>query len=471
MIASKETINNLHQYVAILESHHELVRIPVQTNPILEIAAITDRVCKSPAGGKALLFESPIGSPFPVATNLFGSQRRVCLALGIDHLDRLTERMTALLNRILSPDMTSLDRQIAGLSGFSCFSPRTSSNHDPQLEVMEMPDLRLFPFLQSWPGDGSVDGYPRYITLGQVFTRHPDSGEQNCGMYGAQLRGATELAMRWKAGSGAARHLERFRRRGQPMPVAIALGGAPAASFSAMFPLPGNLDEITFAGFLGSAPLETVACRTVPLQVPTGCEVIIEGYVHPDETVREGPFGNHTGCYSPATVASLMRVTAISHRRNAIIPATIVGPPPMEDCLMAQAWERVLLAFLKRLIPDVHGLCFPLEWVFHQSAIISLENPDRAMVRETAARLWNIPWFSGSRLLIFVDAEVDISDMCGIAWRAINYCEFIHDSFSDSTGNRLALDATGCRVPRLRIEPDWFITQQVAKRWKEYGLT
>jgi 4-hydroxy-3-polyprenylbenzoate decarboxylase len=464
-------INDLQQFITLLDSQGELAGISIPTDPVLEIAAITDRVCKSADGGKGLLFETPSGSVFRVATNLFGSRRRVCLALEIERLERLTERMLELLNLIPYPDMARLDSQIATLPAFSRFSPQASSNHDPRLDAMEPPDLRLFPFLQSWPGDGSADGHPRYITLGQVFTRHPDSGEQNCGMYGAQLRGATELAMRWKAGSGAARHLESFRRRGQPMPVAIALGGAPPATFSAMFPLPGNLDEITFAGFLGSAPLETVPCRTVPLQVPAGCEVIIEGYVHPDETVREGPFGNHTGCYSPATVASLMRVTAISHRRNAIIPATVVGPPPMEDCWMAQAWERVLLALLKRLIPGVHELCFPLEWVFHQSAIISLENPNPAMVRETAARLWDTPWFSGSRLLIFVDAEVDISDMRGIAWRAINDCEFIHDCFSDSTGNRLALDATGRRLPRQRIERNDDIYRKIAKRWKEYGLT
>jgi len=470
MPVSQESISGLQQYLAILESQYELSRITVPTDPLLEIAAITDRVCKSRKGGKALLFESPLDSHFRVATNLFGSQMRSCLALGIDSLDRLTEKMAELLARIPAPDIASLDRQITDLPEFSRCTPRTCSNHYPQLNVMEAPDLRAFPFLQSWPGDGSADGYPRYITLGQVFTRHPDSGKQNCGIYGAQLRGATELALRWKPSSGAARHLESYRCRGLAMPVAIALGGPPAVTFSAMLPLPGELDEITFAGFLQNIALDLCACRTVPLSVPTGCEVIIEGYVHPGETVREGPFGNHTGGYSPATDASLMGVTAISYRQDAIIPATIVGPPPMEDCWMAKVWERLLLAFLKRMIPAVHELCFPLEWVFHQSAIISLENPDPAMVRETAAQLWKTPWFSHSRLLIFVDATIGTSDMREVAWRAINVCEFRHDSFSDSTGRRLALDATGCRTPQPRIRPDSSIAKQVAKRWKEYGL-
>lgn len=461
---------DLQQFVALLDAQLELSRITVPTDPLLEIAAITDRVCKSPGGGKALLFESPVGSAFPVATNLFGSPHRVCLALNIDHLDRLTERMTKLLDRIPAPHMTSLDSQIAGLPEFSRFIPLSSPAPDPHLTAMEPPDLRQFPFLQSWSADGSADGYPRYITLGQVITRHPDNGLQNCGMYGAQLRGATELALRWKAGSGAARHLESFRRRGQPMPVAIALGGPPAATFSAMLPLPGDLDEFTFAGFLGMAPLETVACRSVPLRVPAGCEAVIEGYVQPGETVMEGPFGNYSGCYSTTMDASLMRVTAISHRRNAIIPATVVGPPPMEDCWMAKAWERLLLAFLRRLIPAVHEICFPLEWIFHQSAIISLDNPSSAMVRETAARLWTYPWFSAARLLIFVESGVDTARMTDVAWHAINSCEFTHDSFSDASGKRLALDATGCRVPRQRIIADSGIVRRVAGRWNEYGL-
>lgn len=464
-------INDLQQFISLLDSQGELAGISIPTDPVLEIAAITDRVCKSADGGKGLLFEAPTGSDFRVATNLFGSQRRVCLALEIDHPDRLTERMSDLLNLIPDPGMESLDSRISTLPAFSRFSPQASSNHDPRLDAMEPPDLRLFPFLQSWPDDGCADGHRRYITLGQVFTRHPESGQQNCGLYGAQVRGATELALRWKAGSGAARHLEIHRWHDLPMPVAIALGGPPTATFSAMLPLPGNLDEMTFAGFLGRAPLDTVICRTVPLRVPEGCELLIEGYVHPGETVREGPFGNHTGSYSPATDASLMRVTAISHRGNVIIPATVVGPPPMENCHMAKTWERLLLAFLKRSMPQIRDLCFPLEWVFHQSAIISLENPDPAMVRETAARLWDIPWFSASRLLVFVNAEFNPSDMRGVAWRIINRCEFTNDCFRDPTGRRTALDATGCNSLRQWIEPESSVVRRVAKRWKEYGLT
>jgi 4-hydroxy-3-polyprenylbenzoate decarboxylase len=335
---------------------------------------------------------------------------------------------------------------------------------------MEQPDLTAFPFLQSWPDDGAADGHSRYITLPQVVTADPDVTNPNCGLYRTQVRGKRELALRWKAGSGAARHLGKFRRLGQPMPVAIALGGPPAALFSAMLPLPGDLDEMTFAGFLRGAAIGMSACRSLPLRVPATAEVVIEGLVDPSETVMEGPFGNHTGSYSPAGPASLLRVTAISHRPGAIIPATVVGPPPMEDCWMAKAWERLLLAFLKKLVPAVADIHFPLEWVFHQSAMISLEKPNPAMVREIAAALWDTPWFSAARLIIFVAADAAPANGHDIAWRCINLTDYPDDIFHDNTGRRLALDATGSRLPRQPLQADPTMERQVLQRWQEYGI-
>jgi 4-hydroxy-3-polyprenylbenzoate decarboxylase len=227
---------------------------------------------------------------------------------------------------------------------------------------------------------------------------------------------------------------------------------------------------MTFAGFLREAPVEMAPCRTVPMRVPATAEVVIEGFVDPAETVQEGPFGNHTGTYSPAGPAALMRVTAISHRPGAIIPATVVGPPPMEDCWMAQAWERLLLAFLKNLIPALTDMHFPLEWVFHQSAVISLEKPRPAMVRETAARLWGTPWFRDARLLVFVAADAVPSHEREIAWRCINLSDYPDDIFHDSSGHRLALDATGCRLRCSTLQADPAVEQQVLQRWPEYGI-
>jgi 4-hydroxy-3-polyprenylbenzoate decarboxylase len=376
--------------------------------------------------------------------------------------------MTALLDRIPEFDYTRLDRQIAALQGFSQFSPVPGS--PCWTEQMEQPDLSAFPFLQSWPGDGTAEGHSRYITLPQVFTTGSDGGSPNCGLYRAQVRGKRELALRWKGGSGAARHQEQFRRTGQPMPVAIALGGPPATLFSAMLPLPGDLDEMTFAGFLRGAAIGMAPCRTVPLRVPSHAELVIEGVVDPAESVLEGPFGNHTGSYSPTGPAALLRVTAISHRPGAIIPATVVGPPPMEDCWMAMAWECLLLALLKKLVPVVVDIHFPPEWVFHQSAMISLEKPNPAMVREIAVRLWETSWFSEARLIVFVAADAAPADEREIAWRCINLTDCADDVIHDITGRRMALDATGSRLPRRNLQADPAMERLVLQRWKEYGI-
>jgi len=463
-------IENLQNYISLLERHDQLARIAAPTDPIMEIAAITDRICKQPGGGRALLFEQPAGSRFAVATNLFGSLKRICLALGIDHPDRLRDRLRELLDRIPEIDFPNLDRQLAGLPEFSRFAAVDATEADQELVTATQPDLTLFPFLQSWPEDGSACGHQRYITLPQVFTASPDGNNPNCGLYRVQIRGPREVAIQWKTGSGAARQAAEFRRRGEKMPVAIVLGGDPAMLFSAMLPLPGNLDETAFAGFLRGEPLRTATCGTVPLRVPTGAEVVIEGYVEAGATVTEGPFGNHTGCYSPAAPAALMRVTTIRHRPTAIVPATVVGPPPMEDCWMAVGWERLLLAFLQKILPELADIHFPLEWVFHQSAIISLENPRPGMVREMAEKLWLLPWFAAARILVFVDAARGPLEIRRAAWQCINLLEYRHDLIHDAATGRTALDATGCRSPQNRTETDQNIARLIGRRWREYGL-
>ena len=468
-LAGTMPINSLHEFISLLEANGELSRIAVPADPVLEIAAITNRVCKQPGGGSALLFEQPGGTPFPLAVNLFGSEKRVCHALNIADTSELTARLAALLDGIAGLDLPSLDRQIADLPEFARFTPHAAAEPDPALIPMNPPDLTRFPFLQNWPGDGAAEGHPRYITLPQVVTTDPDGGTPNCGVYRVQLRGEREVAIQWKTGSGAARHAELYRHAGKPMPVAIVLGGVPATLFSAMFPLPGDLDELTFAGFLRGIPLATAPCHTVSLQVPLGAEVVIEGYVEPGDMVMEGPFGNHTGFYAAAAPAARLRVTAISHRPDAIIPATIVGPPPMEDCWMSQAWERLLLAFLQRLMPEIADIHFPMEWVFHGSAIISLEKPQPGMVRNISGQLWDLPWFRSARLLLFVAADRKPLTLSHAAWRSINLTDTINDIVHDTTG-RLAVDATGSRTSRPEVRVSDEIAAMVTRRWKEYEL-
>ncbi|MEI7815688.1 MAG: UbiD family decarboxylase [Desulfuromonadales bacterium] len=463
-------IHNLRQFISRLETAGELSRVTVPVDPVMEIAAITDRVCKQPDGGKALLFEHPTGSHFQVATNLFGSATRVCQALGVVSINELTDRLRGLIDSIPVPDSRTLDRQITALAEFSRFAPRTNVDPDHALIQMDPPNLSSFPFLKSWPEDGAASGYSRYITLPQVFTADPDGGTHNCGMYRVQLRGDSDVAIQWKVGSGAARHAELYRLAGKPMPVAIALGGDPATLFSAMFPLPGDLDELTFAGFLRGTALVTSPCQSVPLLVPTGAEMIIEGYIDPGDTVTEGQFGNHSGLYSPAAPASLMRVTAVSHRPDAIIPATVVGPPPMEDCWMALAWERLLLAFLLKLVPSVKDIHFPFEWVFHQSAVIVINNPQPGTVKAVAGQLWALPWFSSARILLFVAAKAGIHGLPQAAWKSINVTDASQDVYRDGISGRIAIDATDCRLQRPEVKSSAACAELVTRRWKEYGF-
>lgn len=464
-------LNNLHEFIRLIESSGELSRVLVPTDPLLEIAAITNRICKGENGGKALLFGQPLGSTFPVATNLFGSEKRICLALGITDLDELTLRLRNLLGGIQELDLKLLDRQIAVLPKFSSFAPHIAAREDSKLIWMKNPDLTRFPFLQSWPDDGSAGGGGRYITLPQVFTVDTDGETQNCGVYRVQLRGKQKVAVQWKEGSGAAKHAELYRRAGRDMPVAIVLGGDPATLFSAMFPLPGDLDELTFAGFLRGAPLIVADCQNVNMALPIEAEVIIEGYVKPGETVLEGPFGNHTGFYSPAAPASLMQITSIRYRKNSIIPATVVGPPQMEDCRMAKVWERLLSAFIQKIVPAIADIYFPFETVFHQSGIVYLQDPLPGMVREISSRLWSLPWFSSSRVLLFLAADNGVTRQGSDAvWRAVNLTDFSNDIIHDETSGRIAVDATGSSLLQKAVVISAESEELVTRRWKEYKL-
>lgn len=464
------SLSILYQFILQLKTLDEISYVSATVDPTLEIAAITNKICKRSDGGKALLFEKIKGSDFQLATNLFGSDRRVCLALGVTKLDELSSRLTALLNQIAEPDIALLSRKVSELPDFMRFAPHFFHSPDKALLNMDPSELTKFPFLQSWSGDGAVSGFGRYITLPQVFSVDPDGCTPNCGVYRVQLRGKRKVAIQWKKGSGGARHAELYKKLGKEMPVAIVLGGDPALLFSAMFPLPGDLDEVTFAGFMRGATLKTTECRTVPLKIPSGAEVVIEGYIKPGESVIEGPFGNHTGYYSAAAPAPLMRVTAISHRHNPIIPATVVGSPPMEDCWMSKAWERLLLAFLQKLIPSITDIHFPFESVFHQSAIISLENIHSGMVRNIVKELWGMPWFASAKILLFVNADSKIKDLSHAFWKTVNVSNFSKDIIHDKNSSRIAIDATGCHITEGEIASSAEISSMIAGRWKEYGL-
>jgi len=444
---------DLRGFIARLEALGELHTVAAEVDPQLEIAEITDRQSKE-GGGKALLFSRVKGSPFPVATNLFGSERRMAAALGVADLGALTRLMEDLLAR---PEAAP--------------APVASLVPPCQEVVRRDPDLGLFPFLKSWPGDGG-----RFITLPLVFTMDPESAAVNCGMYRVRIFDDNCAGIRWKQGSGGHAHYAKYRAAGAPMPVAIAVGGHPALALAASLPLPDPLDELGFAGYLAGEPVETAACLTSALRVPAHAELVIEGFVAPGEARLEGGFGNHTGCYDPGEEVPVLRVSCITHRGDLIYPATVVGRPPMEDCYLAKAAERLLLPFSRRQCPEIVDIVMPVEGIFHGCALVAIGKTAPGQGRRVLEALRGSGWLKSGKLLVVVDATERGLTLSGGFWQALNAARFPRDLVLTPDGC-LGIDATrklpeeegGERqLEELRQDPS--VSALVERRWREYGF-
>ncbi len=476
----------LWDFLDRLEQAGELHRVRVEVDPVLEIAEITDRQSKSPDGGKALLFERVKGSRFPVATNLFGSYRRMCTALAVEELPELTRRVTGLLDVAAAGSPSETVTALSRSRALARFAP-SSVTQGPCQEVVETaPDLAELPVLKSWPGDGWPGSAGRFITLPLVFTRDPETGLANCGIYLVQLLGSDTAGIRWLPGSGGAAHWQKHRIRGERMPVAIALGGDPACLLAAAAPLPGSIDEMQFAGFLRGRPVEMVRCRTSGLTVPADAELVIEGEIDPLETSQGGAFGNHTGFYTPPQTLPVMRVTCITRREAPIFPATVVGPPPMEDCWLAKGVERLMLPFLRLDQPEIVEINLPLEGIFHGATMVSIDKRSPGQARRVMERLWSSGWLSSARLLVMVDDDVDVHDLSRIFWRVLNRVDWRRDLVIGDApvsgsgglpfGGRLGIDATrklpgeGLAAWPEEIAMEEAVKELVEKRWREYGF-
>ncbi len=470
---------NLSAFLDELEALGELIRVRATVDPWLEIAEITDRVSKSPSGGKALLFESVRGSSFPVVTNTFGSFRRVCAALEVSELAELTGRMEELCRHLGTESVAANDLDLSGCPEFSRFAPLEVASAPCQEIVDFSPDLTIYPLLKNWAGDGRPDHEGRFITLPLVVTNDPESGGRNCGMYRVELFDGGSVGIHWRAGSGGAGHYRRFLARGERMPVAVAVGGDPSVIFAATVPLPTTIDEFGLAGFLRREKVPLVRCRTAPLMVPAEAEMVLEGYLEPGEEVRGGAFGNHTGFYAEGAAVPVMHVTCVTRRKEMVYPATVVGRPPMEDCYLAKATERLLLPLLRLKLPEIADINLPLAGIFHGCAIVALEKRHPGHPREVVAALWSEGWLAASRLLVVVDADLDLRDLSLVAWKVLNVVDWRHDVMigEEREGaplGRLALDAT--RKPtangelREEINRGADIARLVENRWREYGI-
>jgi 4-hydroxy-3-polyprenylbenzoate decarboxylase len=483
---------DLREFIRGLEEKGLLVRIKTEVDPILEITEITDRMCKSPGGGKALFFEKVKGSAFPVVTNLFGSFERMCLSLEVEHLDDVAARIEALLNQTPPKGLIEKLSLLPKLVEFSKYFPKQVKGA-PCQEVIEEkdPDLGRFPVLKCWPHDGQPEDEGRFITFPMVFTRDPETGRPNCGMYRIHLYDKRTTGMHWHIHKDGARHYDKYVKLGKRMPAAIAVGGDPSVIYASSAPLPEAVDEMLFAGFLRKAPVEMVRCITSDIEVPAHSELVIEGYLDPGETRIEGPFGDHTGFYSPAEPYPVFHVTCITHRRDMIYPATIVGKPPMEDCYMGKATERIFLPLIRLDFPEIRDINLPMEGVFHNFAIISIKKSYPGHAKKIINGLWGKGQMMFAKLLIVVDDDVDVQDLSYTAWRVLNNVDWKRDTvFADGPldaldhaanwpryGSKMGIDATR-KTREEGMQRDWpeeiFMSEEIRRlvdaRWKEYGL-
>lgn len=409
--------DDLKQYIARLERCGELMRISVPVDPQLEIAEICDRVSKSGDGGKALLFENT-GTGFPVAVNLFGSRRRMALALGCDSLQQVEERLSGLAALALSPKNGWGDklRMLPLLGEMSRWMPRRVSGRGAcQWRVLRGGEARLslLPVLRCWPCDGG-----RFVTLPMVHTADPQTGAPNVGMYRMQLFDDFHTGMHWHVHKTGARHYDACRRAGiVRMPVSVTLGGDPACIYAATAPVPDGVDEYLLAGMLRRRPVRLVRCITNDLWVPADCDMVIEGYVDTTEEKRvEGAFGDHTGFYSLEDLYPRFHVTAITHRRDAVYPATIVGVPPQEDAYVAEATERIFLTPMRlALQPEIEDLYMPPAGVAHNIALMSIDCRYRGQAEKVAHSMWGAGQMMFNKMLALFPAGARLRDPATVA--------------------------------------------------------
>jgi len=485
---------NLREFISAIDTTGELTRVSRRVSVDKEITEIADRCMKSPEGGPALLFTQPTlrngaTSRYPVAVNLFGSERRMSLALGVERLDEVSARITELLALKVPEGLLGKLAMLPRLAEIAKFPPKTVGRPACQHTVLKASDVDLtqFPVPMCWPEDGGP-----YITLGGVITRDPVSGVRNVGMYRVQVLGKDTLAMHWQRHKVGAAHWRTMAERGETMPVAIALGGDPASIYAASAPLPPTIDEFLFAGFLRGDGVRLAKAVTSDLEVPAEAEIVIEGYIDPrEELVLEGPFGDHTGFYSLADYYPQVRVTAITFRDDPIWPHTIVGRPPMEDYYLGHATERIFLPLLKLTIPEIVDLHMPAEGIFHNLVFVSIDKQYPGQAYKVMSGLWGQGLMSLAKVIVVVDKDVNVRDPQEAWWIALNHIDperdvrftmgpidvLDHSSRGFTYGSKMGIDATRKwkeegfdREWPNKIVMDPATKARVDAMWKDLGI-
>ncbi len=478
--------SDLRDYIQRLESENELVRVRERVSRDLEITEIADRVVKR--GGPALLFENVDGFDVPVLINAYGSSRRMATALGAESLDEIGSRVESLIQFDAPGGFVEKLMMLPKLLQLSSAFPKTVKSAACQEVVLTGDDasLDMLPILKCWPDDGG-----RFITLPMVFTKSAETGKRNVGMYRMHVYDSRTTGMHWHLHKVGARHYSEHEKLGKRMEVAVALGGDPAITYAATAPLPEDFDEMIFAGFLRQSPVEMVQCKTIDQQVPADAEIVLEGYVEPGERRVEGPFGDHTGYYSPADEYPVFHLTCITRRQSPIYPATIVGRPPMEDCFMGKATERIFLPLIKSQLPEIVDMNLPVEGIFHNLALVSIRKRYPMQARKVISALWGLGQMMFTKIIVVFDEDVNVQDMSEVLWRLGSNIDPRRDTmFSDGPvdvldhaapqalfGSKMGIDATrkiegeGHNRPwpeDIRMSRD--VIERVDSIWRNLGL-
>ena len=477
---------SLQHFIKVLDKAGELVRIKEPVSPNLEITEITDRVNKK--YGPALLFENVPGYDMPVLMNAFGSMKRMCLALEVNSLGDIAAEILSFLEAEAPDTLIKKLKMLPKLARLGNIFPKEVSQGPCQEIVLkdDEVDLTKIPVLTCWPGDGGP-----FVTLPLVFTHHPETGKRNLGMYRLQVFDKNTTGMHWHRHKGGAQHYRVAERRGERLPVAVAIGADPATIYAATAPLPEDLDEMIFAGFLRQEPVEMVQCVSIPVMVPASSQIVLEGYVDPGERRVEGPFGDHTGYYSLPDEYPVFHVTTMTQRREPIYPATIVGKPPMEDCFMAKATERIFLPLIQKTLPEIVDLNLPMEGVFHNLAFISIDKRYPGHARKVMHALWGLGQMMFTKMILIFDREVDVQDLGQVLWRLGNNVDprrdvvFVdgpvdaldHASTLPHYGSKMGVDCTRKWLEEgftrdwpevIEMSPE--IKQKVDALWPKLGL-
>jgi 4-hydroxy-3-polyprenylbenzoate decarboxylase len=479
--------SDLRDFIRKLEKEGELKRVPVEVDPVLEIAEFADRAVKS--GGPALLFERPKGYKIPVLINSYASMRRMELALEVASIEEIARRISDYLEMRMPEGLIGKLKMLPKLAEMGAFFPKIIAKGACQ-EVVKREGFSLldYPVLQCWPEDAG-----RFITLPMVFSRNPDTGKRNCGVYRMQIYDERTAGMHWQTHKQGAEHYRRMLAQSgkDRMEVAVAIGSDPATMYSGILPLPPDLDEMMIAGFLRSSPVEMVKCQTCDLEVPANAEIVLEGYVQLGETRTEGPFGDHTGFYSLADDYPVFHVTCVTQRKEPVYATTIVGPPPMEDYYMGKAVERIFLPLMRLQLPEIRDICMPAEGIFHNLMLVSMRKSYPGHARKVMSAIWGLGQAMFTKCIVVVDEEVDVQSVREVAWKALNNIDperdiqftlgpvdsLDHSSQLPNFGSKMGIDATR-KWPGEGFTRPWpgvirmsaEVKQRVDELWKKAGL-